>query len=255
MMPVASCTPFPFSAPCNDTLAMLVCATRWLSMHLYTLAYMFMQESCLLVCHPCFNTMKLWTLDPNLHLSLADTTFVRFLAYLSYCLFACFLASLLAMPIMLVRFMLFHMLFASFPSITCLLVSYHCLCMYTHGAKTYRAKAQFPRRKQKRHGREHVEISQVGYLVDLGVYPILLGYVLFKTPSFLLPFSFRWVVLGISYCVPFILNSRVWRPLFIFLHLYFGPCSKDIGIYFPALCAYIVHDVCIYIYACSPLPV
>ena len=152
------------------------------------------------------------------------------------------------MPIMLVRFMLFHMLFASFPSITCLLVSYHCLCMYTHGAKTYRAKAQFPRRKQKRHGHEHVEISQVGYLVDLGVYPILLGYVLFKTPSFLLPFSFRWVVLGISYCVPFILNSRVWRPLFIFLHLYFGPCSKDIGIYFPALCAYIVHDVCIYIY-------
>ena len=48
----------PFSALCDDMLTMLVCATRWLSMHLYTLAYMFMHESCLLVCRPCFNTMK-----------------------------------------------------------------------------------------------------------------------------------------------------------------------------------------------------
>ena len=30
-------------------LTMLVCATHWLFMHLYTLAYMFMHESCLLV--------------------------------------------------------------------------------------------------------------------------------------------------------------------------------------------------------------
>ena len=41
----------------------------------YTLAYMSMHESCLLVCHLYFNTMKLWTPNPNLHLSLADTTF------------------------------------------------------------------------------------------------------------------------------------------------------------------------------------
>ena len=54
-------------------------------MHLYKLAYLSMHESCLLLCHPCFNTMKLWTSDPNLHLSLANTTF---------CLFACFLALL-----------------------------------------------------------------------------------------------------------------------------------------------------------------
>ena len=73
-----------FSTLRDDMLAMLVCATRWLSMHLYTLAYMFMHESCLLVCHPCFNTMMLWTSDPNLHLSLADTTLV--------CLFVCYLA-------------------------------------------------------------------------------------------------------------------------------------------------------------------
>ena len=67
MMPVASCTTFSFSAPCDDMLTMLICATCWLYMHLYTLSYMPMRESYLLVCHPCFNTMKLWTFDPNLH--------------------------------------------------------------------------------------------------------------------------------------------------------------------------------------------
>ena len=91
MMPVASCMPFLFSAPCDDILAMLVCATRWLSMHLFMLAYMFMHESCLPVCHLCFNTMKLWTFEPNLHLYLADTTF----CLLSY-LFAFSLVCLLS---------------------------------------------------------------------------------------------------------------------------------------------------------------
>ena len=52
-------------------------------MHLYTLAYMSMHESCLLVCHLYFNIIKLWTSNPNLHLSLADTTF-----FLISCLFA-----------------------------------------------------------------------------------------------------------------------------------------------------------------------
>ena len=113
---VASCT-FPFSAPCDVMLAMLVCATCWLYLHFYTLAYMSMHESCLPMCLPYFNTRKLWTSDPNLHLSPVDTTFC-----LSFCLFACFFASLLAMHIVLIRFMPFHMLFASFPSITCLLV-------------------------------------------------------------------------------------------------------------------------------------
>ena len=59
----------------------------------------------------------------------------------AFCLFACFLASLLVMPIMLVRFMLFHMLFTSFPSIACLLVSCICLCMYTHGARMHGVRA------------------------------------------------------------------------------------------------------------------
>ena len=81
---VASCIPFLFSTPCVDMLTMLVCITSSLSMHLYTLTYMSMHESYLLVCHPYFNTMKLWTFDTNLHLSLADTTFC-----LLVCLFAC----------------------------------------------------------------------------------------------------------------------------------------------------------------------
>ena len=69
----------------------------------------------------------------------------------------------------------------------------------------------------------------------------------FKPPSFLPYFSLRWVLLGISCHIPFVVISRVWQPLFIFLHLYFGSCSRDVGIYFSALCACIVHDVCIYI--------
>ena len=90
----------PFSTPRNAILTMLVCATHRFSMHLYTLAHMSMHESCLLVCRPYFNTMKLWKFDPNLHLSLVDTTF-----YMLSCLFACFLVSLLAMSIMLIYFM------------------------------------------------------------------------------------------------------------------------------------------------------
>ena len=49
--------------------------------------------------------------------------------------------------------------------------------------------------------------------INIGVQPFPFGYVLFQTPSFLLPFSLRWFVLGISCHVPFVLISRVWRPL------------------------------------------
>ena len=72
---------------------MLVCATHWLSMHLYTLAHMSMHDSYLLVSHPCFNTMKLWTSDPNLHLSLMNTTFCLLFhsfAFSLVCSYPCF---------------------------------------------------------------------------------------------------------------------------------------------------------------------
>ena len=93
MMSVASHTPFPFSAPCDDMLTMLVYATHWLYMHLYTFACMSMHESCSLVCCPYFNTSKLWTSDLNLHLSLAYTTFCSFsclCAFSLVCLLSCY---------------------------------------------------------------------------------------------------------------------------------------------------------------------
>ena len=84
-------------------------------------------------------------------------------AFLLVCLLACLLASLsLCLPCIscLSTLCLLHMHFASFPSITCLLVSYLCLCMYTHRARTHRAKVWSPRRKQKGQGCEHVDMSQ-----------------------------------------------------------------------------------------------
>ena len=120
MMSVASCIPFPFSAPCNDMLSMLSCATCWLFVHFYTLAYMSMHEFCLLVCRPCFNIMKLWISDPNLHFSPVDTTFC-----LPFCLFAFLVVCLLsssfayhAYPLYAFSYALcifsFYCLFASF---------------------------------------------------------------------------------------------------------------------------------------------
>ena len=137
----------PFFALCND---MLVCATRWLNVHLYTLAYMSIHESCLLVCHPYFNTMKLWTPDPNLHLSLTDITFCL-LSFLFALLLVCLLYSLFAFSLVysypcFYACHVYHiyLLYVSsicslhlFLSIACLLVSCLCLCMYTHGARTH----------------------------------------------------------------------------------------------------------------------
>ena len=139
----------PFFALCDDMFAMLVCATCWLSMHLYMLAYMFMHESCLLVCHPYFNTMKIWTPNPNLHLSPVDTTFCWLFCYACHIYLACLLCTLCILSTHL------------FISNACLLVSCSCLCMYTLGARMHRAKVRSPRCKQKGQGCEHMDISQV----------------------------------------------------------------------------------------------
>ena len=219
-------------------------------MHLYMLAYMFMHESCLLVCHPCFSTMKLWTFDPNLHLSLADTTF-----YLLSCFFVlsfvCFLFCFFACHV-------YHdyLLYASFicslhlflPLLVCWFLVF-AFAWYTYGARTHGAKAWSPRHKQKGRGCEHVDISQAAMFSSFRSLASPIWFC--KIPSFLLHFSLRWVVLGISCHVPFVLISRVWRPLFTFLHLYFGPCFRDVGIYFPTLYACIVPDVYIYLFAPS----
>ena len=150
MMPVALCIPFPFFASCDDMLTMLVCATRQLSMHLYTLAYMSMHGSCLLVSRPYFNTMKLWTFNPNLHLSLADTTFcllfclfTLLLVYSLSCFYACHVYHTHL-------FYAFSYTLCTFPSIAYLLVSCLCLGTYTHGARTHGDRARSPKCKQKR---------------------------------------------------------------------------------------------------------
>ena len=159
MMPVALCIPFPLSTPCDDMLAMLVCATRWFSMHLYMLAYMFMHESCLLVCRPCFNTIKLWTFDPNLHFSLADTPFVCFLAC---CLLVCLLAFLFftchayhAYPLCA-----FSYAFCIF-SFHCLSIGFLSLPLHVHTwSNDAWSWARFARCKQKGRKCEQVNISQ-----------------------------------------------------------------------------------------------
>ena len=194
MMPVASCIPFHFFLSVRWYACHACLCPHWLRLHLYMLVYMFMHESCLLVCRPCFNTMKLWAFDPNLHLSPMDTNFcllaclftcfsclvgfpvcllilllVMFpttcyalFVFLLVCLFICLHAFLLCSPCLSRWFALclFHTLFAPFLSIACLLVSCLCLCMYTHRARTHGARAWFPCHKQKGRRRKHVDMSQ-----------------------------------------------------------------------------------------------
>ena len=84
-------------------------------------------------------------------------------AFLLVCLLACLLAFLfLCLPCLscLSTLCPFHMHFASFPSIACLLVSCLCFCMYIHGARTHEARIRSPSRKQKGQGCKHVDISQ-----------------------------------------------------------------------------------------------
>ena len=126
MMPIASCIPFPFSIPCNDMLTMLICATRWLSMHLYMLAYMSMHESCLLVCHPCFNIIKLCIFDPNLYLSHMDTTFC-FLACLFACFHICSCVFLALSPATCYACHVYHAYSLNAFSYTLCILSFHCL--------------------------------------------------------------------------------------------------------------------------------
>ena len=120
MMPVASYISSPISAPCDDMLAMLVCATHWPSTHLHTLAHMFMHESCLLLCCSYFSIMKLWTSDLNLNLSPADTIFC-----LPSFLLACLLASLFFCPLVRMLILLLVMSPATcYACFTCMLVCF-----------------------------------------------------------------------------------------------------------------------------------
>ena len=81
------------------------------------------------------------------------------------------------------------------------------------------ARARSHKHKQKRRGCEHANISQADMFSRFRglASPISLCTLFNTLPSSDL--SFRWVVLGISCHVPFVLISRVWQPLFTFQHL------------------------------------
>ena len=235
----------PFSAPHDAMLTMLVCATHWLSMHLYMLANMFMHESCLLVSHLYFNTMKSWTSDPNLHLSPRrhHLLFACFLVCLPssslaqlVCLFAClsafqFVCLSCCLSCLLPHAMLASLVcqFALYPlriiyaslSFHCLSASFLLLPLHVHTwsedawSQGIVSQAQAKRARMQAYGYEpsdYVQQNQGSSLSHLFMYS-------FKPPSFLPVFSLRWVVLVLSCHVPFILISRVWQPLFTFLHL------------------------------------
>ena len=190
------CT-LPFSAPRDDMLTMLVCANRWLSTHLYTLAY-----------------IHAWVLLASVSSMLQHNEAMDIRSkptFVPYGHHPCLFAILLCFPFLLASWFLclpclsclstlclFIMLFASFPSMASLSVSCLFLCMYAHGARMHGATAQSPRCKQKGQGYEHVDISQVAAISRFSSLAFPFCYVLFWTPSFLFPFSFRWFVLGES---------------------------------------------------------
>ena len=156
-------------------------------------------------------------------------TFVPCGHHLFVCLFTCLSSFLFAfLPVCLLAFLFVYlscgsscflpyamlamliMLYASFIrslhlflSISYLLVSCLCLCMYTHGARTHGAQAQAKRVKMqacKYKPSGNVQQIQGSSLSHLVLYS-------FKPLSFLPPISLRWVVLGISCHIPFVLIS------------------------------------------------
>ena len=183
----------PFSDLHDVMLAMLVCATHWLSTHLYMLTYMFMHELCLLVCHPCFNTMKLCTFDPNLHLSLMAPPSICLLAFLFVHLSllvmsptTCYACHIYLACLLLHLFA--HYLSISFFPLLVYWLSCSFLCIYTHGARMHRARAWSPKHKQKGRRRKHVDIGQMAMFSSFTglASPIWLCTLLYPLPSSLL---------------------------------------------------------------------
>ena len=186
-----------------------------------------MSTACLLVCCPYFNTMKLWTFDPNLNLSLMNTTFCFFsfsFAFSPVCLLSCYACHVYHAHLFLCLFMNYLHLFIP------LLV---CWFLVSAFARKHMERGRmelghgFPG-ASKKDTNACMWLSQVAIVSRFRslASPLWL-YTLFKPPSFLPIFSLRWFVLGISCHVPFVLISR------------------DVGIYFLRLCACTVHDVCI----------
>ena len=163
----------------------------WLCLHFSACVYMYMHESYLLVCLPCFNTMKLWTSDPNLHLSLADTTFCLLscmFAYLSSFFLVCLRISLVLSPATRYACHVCHayLLYASFihslhiflPLLVYLFLVFAFACTHMerecmelgHGLPSASKKSE-----------DASKCIQAKWLcsIDLGVQPLPFGYVLF----------------------------------------------------------------------------
>ena len=136
-------------------------------MHLYMLAYMWVlptSVSSILQYNEAMDIRSKPTLVPHGHHLFVCPLLVCLLSCSLVCLLTYLLAFLfLCLPCLsrLFALCLFHMLFASFPSNVCLLVSFLCLCMYTHGAWMHGARARSPRHKQKGCRGEHVDMSQL----------------------------------------------------------------------------------------------
>ena len=181
------------------------------------LAYMFMHESCLLVCHPWFNTnevMEIWskpTFVPRGHHLLLVFLFACLFAILLVCLLACFLTSLYLCLPCLSRLsalcLLICTLYLFLPLLVCWLLVFAFAC--THMELGHNLPST-----SKKGANMSMWLSQAATIS-----------------------RFRSLV-----CIRYIMLCTI------------RPCSKDVGIYFPTLCACIVHDVCIYIPAC-PLSV
>ena len=123
---------------CLPCLLCATCLAFLVSMHLCTLAYMFMHES---MCHPYSNLMELWTLNPNLHLSSQDTSFL--FDNMLLCFFVSF--TCLFAPVWHIFLACLQHAFPSICFFACLLPCFFWLCMYTHGARTLGVRVQPPR--------------------------------------------------------------------------------------------------------------
>ena len=200
---VAPCVPFPIPLCTMICLPCLLCHLLpfYASLH----ACLHVHAWLLLASVSSINTMKLWTSDPNLHLS--PHRHHLLFAFFIVCLFAYFLVCLpsSSLAFLVTCHVSYHMLcllclYACllythctlsthlFLSIACLLVPCLCLCMYTHGARTQGVKAWSNRHKKKGHGCKHVDMSQVAMFSrfrDLAS-PIWLCTLLNPLPSSLL---------------------------------------------------------------------
>ena len=162
MILVASCIPFSFFAPC-DNYACHACLC-------HLLAFYASLHACLHIHAWVLLASVLSILQHNEVVDIqSKSTFVPrehhlLFAFLLVCLLACLLAILFLCLLHLYACLLHTNCALSthlFLSIACLLVSYLCFCMYTHGAGTHGARAWSPWCKQKGRGCKLANMSQV----------------------------------------------------------------------------------------------